>query len=139
MEPATVPSPRALGQVTALLSTRPLDAQWHAVARRRALETVALVVALVFAAWVVLLRSVVRPLERIRAVMVAARRALASGPSAEPGPQDPVAGLPGALPELRGMGQDYLRLAEAVLGEQGGARRPRGRPARHPRLDRRRP
>jgi len=114
MEPLDVPFPRSLGAVTVVVSSRPIEAQLRQAAIRRGLETLALVATLVIAAWVVLHRAVVRPLERIRATMVSAREGLASAPAGEIRPQDPVAGTRGALPELRSMGKDFLRLAEAV-------------------------
>jgi len=114
MEPIDVPFPRALGEVTVLITSGPVEAEWQHAAVRRTFETLALVAALVIAAWVVLLRTVVRPLERIRAAMVSAREGLAAAPVGELRPQDPVAGTRGALPELRSMGRDFLHLAEAV-------------------------
>jgi PAS domain S-box-containing protein len=111
MEPPSIPSPRPLAKVTAVLSPHLLEAEWGALVWRRILETLGLAVAIAAAGWVLLLRNVVRPLERIRAAMVTAREALSAAPGASLPAGDPLAG---AFPELRAMGADYRRLAEAV-------------------------
>lgn len=114
MEPPSVPAAQPLGTVTVHLSPHLLEAEWRAQVWRRALETLALAGTIVLASWAVMHRNVVRPLERVRGAMNAARQALAGAPAAALPATDPVADVPGAFPELKAMGADYQRLAEAV-------------------------